>query len=163
MNEAKTRTARIRDKIAASQARLSRDNADLPEAPPVAPLPDAYPPESYRSLAGEYPWLAVAAGAGVGLLLGAALPRAFGGRIGRRALAAATVAGELGLALSKQAREAAGDAASDGLDYADEKTAPLRQNARRMAGVASGQARSAGLLIAREAIGLAARLGNRGR
>jgi len=163
VNEAKTRSARIRDKIAASQARLSRDSADLPETPRIVPLPDAYPPESYRSLAGEYPWLAVAAGAGVGLLLGAALPRTFGGRIGRRALAAATVAGELGLALSRQARDTASEAASEGLDYADEKTAPLRQNARRMAGAAGGQARSAGLILAREAIGLAARLGRRGR
>ena len=131
MTDAKTRSDALRERIDASRAQL----------------PDAYPPESYRSLAGEYPWLAIAAGAGAGLLLGALLPRRFTGKVGRRALAIATVAGELGLALSKQAREAASDAASEGLEYADEKTAPIRARASRMAGTAGEQARDAGLAI----------------
>ncbi len=59
----------------------------------------------------------------------------------------ATVAGELGLALSKQAREAASEAANEGLEFADEKTAPIRARASRMAGTAGEQARDAGLAI----------------
>ena len=139
MTDAKTRSDRIRDKIDASGETL--------RAPGLPNLLDAYPPESYRSLAGEYPWLAIAAGAGAGLLLGAMLPRSFGGKLGRRALAVATVAGELGLALSRQARDAASEAASEGLDYADEKTAPIRARASRMAGSAGDQARDAGVAI----------------
>ena len=139
MTDAKTRSDRIRDKIDASGETL--------RAPGQPNLPDAYPPESYRSLAGEYPWLALAAGAGAGLLLGAMLPRSFGGKLGRRALAVATVEGELGLALSRQARDAASEAASEGLDYADEKTAPIRARASRMAGSAGDQARDAGVAI----------------
>ena len=152
MTDAKTRSDRIRDKIDSSDAQLKADGHAS-----SAQLPDAYPPESYRSLAGEYPWLAVAAGAGAGLLIGALLPRRFGGKLGRRALAAATVAAELGLAYSRQARASASDAASDGLDFASEKTAPLRANARRMAGSAGSQMRGAGLAIMREAADLATR------
>ena len=142
MTDAKTRSDQIRDKIDSSASQLRANDHASP-----AQFPDAYPPESYRSLAGEYPWLAIAAGAGAGLLLGALLPRRFTGKVGRRALAIATVAGELGLALSKQAREAASDAASEGLEYADEKTAPIRARASRMAGTAGEQARDAGLAI----------------
>lgn len=142
MSDAKTRSDRLRDRIEASGAQLRANGAARP-----AHLPDAYPPESYRSLAGEYPWLAMAAGAGAGLLLGALLPRSFGGRLGRRALAAATVAGELGLAISRQARDAAAEAACEGLEYADGKTAPIRARAGRMADNAGEQARDAGLAL----------------
>lgn len=139
MTDAKTRSDRIRDKIDASGAQMPANGH--------AHLPDAYPPDSYRSLAGEYPWLAIAAGAGAGLLLGALLPRSFTSKVGRRAVGLATVAGELGLALSKQAREAASEAANEGLEFADEKTAPIRARASRMAGTAGEQARDAGLAI----------------
>ena len=78
MTDAKTRSDRIRDKIDASGAQMPANGH--------AHLPDAYPPDSYRSLAGEYPWLAIAAGAGAGLLLGALLPRSFTSKVGRRAV-----------------------------------------------------------------------------
>ena len=58
---------------------------DAPVLPARATLPDRYPPEDYRSLAGEYPWLTVAAGLGAGLLVGAMLPRGLGGKFGKRA------------------------------------------------------------------------------
>ena len=76
MSESKARSERIAAKIADSQARLARDNPALPATP--LPPKDAYPPEDYRTLAGEYPWLAMAAGLGVGLLAGALVPKKAG-------------------------------------------------------------------------------------
>lgn len=157
MSEAKARTQRIRDKIAASQTRLDRESADLPAIPRKEPLPDAYPPEDYRSLALEYPMLVLAAGLGAGLLAGALLPKKAGRKLGGRALALASVAGELAIALGSQARDAAGEGAREGLAAVSEKTAPIRQRAARAAGSARSGARSAGLVLAREALRLAAK------
>lgn len=152
MSESEGRLDRIKHKIAASQQRL-RGEAQAEAAPERAPLPDAYPPESYRSLAAEYPLLTVAAGAGIGLLIGALLPRGIGGKLGKRALSAAVVAGELGLALSRQAGEAASEAGRDGLRQVADGTGAVRRRAARSAGAARG----AGMTIAREAFRLATR------
>jgi len=154
VSEAEQRSERIRQRIAASQGRLARESEDLPAIPRREPLPDAYPPENYRSLAAEYPLLTVAAGVGMGLLLGALVPKGAGGKAGRRAMVLATAAAELGLALSKQAADKAGDAGRDGLAKLDQGTAPLRQRASR----AGSSARSQGVRLASEAIRLAARL-----
>lgn len=154
MSEAAERSERIRQRIAKSQGRLERDSEELPAVPKRERLPDAYPPEDYRSLAAEYPLLAMAAGAGFGLLLGALLPKGAGGKAGRRIVAIAAAAGELGLALSKHAAEKAGDAGREGLSRLDESTAPLRQRASRAGSSARGQ----GVRLAGEAIKLAARL-----
>lgn len=154
MSEADERQKRIRTKVAASQARMQRDDASLPAATQRPNLPDRYPPEDYRSLAGEYPWLAVATGLGAGLLVGALLPKGPGGKFGQRAVAAASLAAELGLALSRRAGDAAGQSGREGLRRMDEATAPLRQRAARR-----GQsARGTGLTLAREAVRLAVRL-----
>ncbi len=126
---------------------------DVPALPQRATLPDRYPPEDYRSLAGEYPWLTVAAGLGAGLLLGAALPRGLGGKFGKRAFAAASIAAEVGLALSRKAGDAAEESGRDGLRRIGEAAAPLRQRAVR----GGTSARSAGLVLAREALKLASR------
>lgn len=150
MSEADEKRQRIKDKVAASQERLQSGGTALPELPSPARFPDAYPPEDYRTLAKEYPWLAVAAGMGAGLLLGAVLPKGMGSKLGKRAVAAATAAGELGLALSKQAGEKAADAGRDGATQ-------LRGKASRIATPARTAARSAGMLIVREAIRLATR------
>lgn len=150
MNEREARQERIKERIAESQERLKRET---PGVPVRQHFPDAYPPESYRSLAAEYPWLTVAAGLGAGLLVGALLPKKAGTKLGKRALAAATVAGELGLALSKQARERAGDAGREGLARLGEGGAAVR----RKAGSAAGSARATGLTLARHAVKLAAR------
>jgi ElaB/YqjD/DUF883 family membrane-anchored ribosome-binding protein len=146
VSDADARRARINDRIAASQERMRRSSVKMPMVPKREALPDAYPPEDYRTLLKEYPWLTVAAGAGLGLLAGALLPKRAGSKLGKRVLGAATVAAELGLALSRQAGETA-----------SEKTAPLRQRAGRAAGSARSGARSAGARLAREAIRLAAR------
>jgi ElaB/YqjD/DUF883 family membrane-anchored ribosome-binding protein len=154
VSDADTRRARIKDRIAASQDRMRRSSVNLPAVPKRETLPDAYPPEDYRSLAREYPWLTVAAGAGLGLLAGALLPKRLGGKLGKRALGVASVAAELGLALSRQA----GSKAAEGLTQLEESTAPLRQRAGRAAGSARSGTRSAGVALAREAIRLAARV-----
>ena len=95
MIEAETRHDRIATRIAASQERMSRDSEILPAMPYYEMPPDAWPPEDYRSLAAEYPWLTLAAGLGLGALAGALLPKGFGGRVGRRALGMAGLVGEL--------------------------------------------------------------------
>ena len=154
MSEAEQRRNRISQRIAASQARLDRNDHGLPTVPHLGQLPDATPPETYRGLAGEHPWLAVAAGLGLGVLAGSLLPKGLGGKAGRRMLGAAAAVAELGFALSKQARDTAGDSARDGLALLDDSTAPLRQRATRGA----RSARSQGLRLAGEAIKLAARL-----
>lgn len=149
MSEANSRSERIRGKIAASQDRLQRESAASVAIPARTHLPDAYPPESYRSLAAEYPWLVVAAGAGLGLLAGALVPKQFGGKLGGRLLTAATLAAEFGMAMSKQA----------GRDE-PEVPAPLNTPASRVRARVSrsaGTARSTGLMLAGEAIKLAAR------
>lgn len=143
MSNSEPRQARIAAKIAASQHRLDRSSA----ARPALPAKDAYPPEDYRSLIAEYPWLAVAVGAGVGLLAGALAPKKAGSNFGKRAIGLAIAAGELGLALSKQAGERASEAGRDGLVLAKEGTAQVRTTAR-----------STGATIAREAIKLVARV-----
>jgi ElaB/YqjD/DUF883 family membrane-anchored ribosome-binding protein len=154
VDQADERNQRIRERIDASQKRLQRESSQLPAVPSRERLPDAYPPENLRSLAAEHPLLTVAAGAGLGLLVGALLPKRLGAGMGKRALAAATVAAELGLALSRQARDSAGEKASEGLARLDEGTAPLRQRARS----AGRSARSQGVRLAGEAIRIAARL-----
>lgn len=146
MSDADARRARIRQRIEASQERMRRESVNLSAVPRREPLPDAWPPEDYRSLAAEYPWLSIAAGLGLGLLAGAVLPKRFGAKIGKRAMGAATIAAELSQALSRQ----------DG-ETADETTAPLPRRATRLAGSARSGARSAGATLAREAIRLAAR------
>ncbi len=154
MSEAENRRNRVSQRIAAAQARLDRDDSALPTVPHLGRMPDAAPPESYRGLAAEYPWLTVAAGLGLGVLAGSLLPKGLGGKAGRRIMGAAVTAAELGFALSKQARDKAEDGARDGLAVLDDSTAPLRQRAARGA----RSARSQGVRLAGEAIKLAARL-----
>lgn len=154
MTKSDQRRDRVATRISASQDRLKRDSDARPAPVRRDPLPDVSPPENYRGLAREYPWLAMAAGLGAGVLIAALLPRNVVGKAGRRALGAATVAAELGLAMSKQARHAAGDAAHDGLEKLTETTAPLRQRATS----AGKSARSQGLRLAGEAMKLATRL-----
>ncbi|MFM2302246.1 MAG: hypothetical protein RLZZ84_1982 [Pseudomonadota bacterium] len=134
-----------------------------PALPAIArrdPLPDAYPPENYRSLAAEYPWLAIAAGAGIGLLVGALLPAKAGAKLGKRALGMATMAGELGLTLSARAREKSAPAREwttqtgrDGLARITDGTGELRDRAKRSA----ASAKSMGGALALEAIKLIAK------
>ena len=144
MSSIEPRQERIAAKIAASQERLDRYSAKRT----ALPAKDAYPPEDYRSLIAEYPWLAVAAGMGLGLLAGALAPKKrTSSGFGKRALALAMAAGEMGLALSRQAGGRASEAGREGLALAKEGTAQVRTTAR-----------STGTTIAREAIKLVAKV-----
>jgi ElaB/YqjD/DUF883 family membrane-anchored ribosome-binding protein len=156
--DTESKRSRIKEKIAASQARLRGDANAVP--PPRPNFPDAHPPENYRSLAGEYPWLTVAAGLGAGLLVGALLPKKAGSKLGKRAIGLATVAGELALVISKRAGDAAQDNAARLTNRLDDSTMELRGKARRTAGRAVGSARSAGQVVVREALKLANRARN---
>lgn len=158
MSEADEKRDRIRARIEESQDRLSRESSTLPALPPRRAPADAYPPEDWRGLADEHPWLVVAAGAGIGLLAGALLPKRAGSKTATRALGLAAAGAELAMALSRNAREAAGESAREGLSRLDEGTAPLRRRAGEMAGSASRSARSTGVRLAGEAIRLATRL-----
>ena len=153
VSKADEQRARIRGKVAASQDRLRRESEELPALPQRQHFPDAYPPEDYRSLAAEYPWLTVAAGVGAGMLVGALLPKGAGGKLGKRALTVATLAAEFGMAMSRKAGDKASESGSEGLRRIGEATAPLRQRASR----GGSAARSAGMTLAREAIKIAAR------
>lgn len=77
-------------------------------------FPDSSPPEKLSGLLGEYPGLTVVAGLGLGLLAGALLPRSAGRKLARGGIFVASTAGELGLALGKQALRSAEHAAHDG-------------------------------------------------
>lgn len=158
MSETDEKRDRIRTRIEESQERLSRDSSALPALPVRRAPADAYPPEDWRGLANEHPWLLVAAGAGIGLLAGALLPKRAGSKTASRALGLAAAGAELAIALSRNAREAASDGAREGLTRLDDSTAPLRRRAGEMAGSASRNARSTGARLAGEAVKLAARL-----
>ena len=161
MKEAETKRARIKSKIAASQARLKRDT---PATSARKPLADDYPPEQVLTLAGQYPLLTVAAGVLAGVALAALLPRAFGGKVARRAVTLASVAGELGLAASQRARHAVEDAGREGKarlgelgETIGDNTEEMRRRSGRIAGTVAGGARSTGLSLVREVVKLAAR------
>lgn len=160
MTKPDPRSERVTKRIAASQTRLKRDEDSAPAKPRREPLRDASPPENYRGLAAQYPLLTLAAGIGVGVLVAALLPRRISSTFAKRAMGAATVAAELSMAFSRQARDAAGeavhyagDAAHDGFAKLEESTAPLRQRASH----AGKNARSQGARLATEALKLATR------
>jgi hypothetical protein len=161
VSDENARRERIKARIAASQERLELAALSAQRRR----LPDAAPPDSYRSLALEYPWLALAAALGGGLLVGALLPRGIGRKAGRRALTVAMVGGELALALSKQAGKAAQERSREGLarlseigETVGEAGSDLRQRTVQVSATASGKAREAGTRLAREAIRLAGRV-----
>ena len=153
MSEAQARSERIRGKIAASQDRLRRDAEAVPPASARAALPDAYPPDSYRSLVAEYPWLVVATGAGLGLLAGALVPKRFGAKLGGRLMTAATLAAELGLAMSRQGGSEPAPAKSE---LPPQSTNIATQVQQRVAQSAEA-VRGTGMMLASEAIRLVAR------
>lgn len=72
---------------------------------------DAAPPESLSELLGEHTALALAAGFGLGLLAGAALPGNAGKSTVRRAVALAAGAAELALPISGRQNDEAAAAA----------------------------------------------------
>jgi ElaB/YqjD/DUF883 family membrane-anchored ribosome-binding protein len=158
VSDANNKRERIQTRVEASQERLKRESEQLPALPPRRAPVDSYPPEDFKSLAKEHPWLIVAAGAGAGLLLGALMPGRIGTKLRGRALGLAAAGAELALLLGRNARDTASEGARDGLQRIDERTAPLRRRAGAAATQGSQSARTTGIRIAGEAIKLAARL-----
>jgi predicted lipid-binding transport protein (Tim44 family) len=142
MTDAEARRIRIREKIAASQARLSRNSA----APPALPGKDGSEPP-------PFPWLGVAGGLAGGLLVGALLPKSTGRMLGKRAIGLAGMAAELALALSRNAIERTGDAGRESAAALGERTINLRSRSKQ----AASRARSAGISLVGETLKLAAR------
>ena len=157
MSKADEQRQQIKSRIDASQDQLDAENRQLAAIPPRSDtFEDA--PDDWRGKAGQHPWLLLAAGAGAGLLIGALLPRRAGSKTASRALGLAAAGAELAIAFSKNARDAASDAASEGLHRLDEGTAPLRRRAGEVAGTASRSARTTGARLASEAVKIAARI-----
>ncbi len=140
------------------QEQLDQESRQL-ETIAARPIPsDANSTSDWRGTAHKHPWLLLAAGAGAGLLVGALLPRRTGSKAASRVLSLAAAGAELAVTLSKNARDAASDAASEGLHRIEEGTAPLRRRAGEVAETASRSARSKGARLATEAVKIAARL-----
>lgn len=129
---------------------------DAPEA--IQEPAPVHPPESLSDLLRQHPGLVLAGGLAAGLLAGALLPRRAGGKLAGRALSVAAMAGELGLALSRQARDRAGDVAQDGRerlgDLGTHAAASGRRAAHR-ASAAGDELRRTGIKLARKAVELA--------
>jgi hypothetical protein len=143
-------------------------------------LPEGEPPEGVSGLIADYPGLAIAAGLGIGLLAGALLPRSTGRKLARGAVFLASAGGEIGLALGKQALQAADEAtresreklsetatevahnvaerASDLGHKATEASRSAGANAHRIVGDASDRARDVGAGLAQLAIDAVARI-----
>lgn len=157
MSKADEPRQQIKSRIDASQNQLDAERRQLEAIPPRHDTSEAGS-DDWRDKASQHPWLLLAAGAGAGLLIGALLPRRAGSKTASRALGLAAAGAELAIAFSKNARDAASDAASEGLHRLDEGTAPLRRRAGEVAGTASRSARTTGARLASEAVKIAARI-----
>lgn len=135
---------------------------------PIEDAPISEPSGAERTLgkvtgfAREHPALAMAGGLAVGVLTAALLRgrlrsapigRNTGASLAKRALALAAAAGEIGLNLSREARESAGHAAEEGRKRIGHEAATVRHHAARL----GGEARGTGKRLVEEARRLASR------
>ncbi len=150
-SKAETKREAIRNKVAASKSDLARR----------APT-DAEPPEGLRALAADYPFALLIGGAALGVLAAAVLPRglrlAVGSKLSRRAVAAAGIAAELGLAYGKRALEAAAESAGEAREKAGDLGAAATAGVAGYSQKAARTAREAGITIGRQAIKLRSHL-----
>lgn len=146
-----------------SAAGRSRKPAADTAKVPARTLPR--PVDNVRAVASDYPFALLLGGMALGVVVGAMLPRAAGRKLARGAVAAATLAGELGLIYGRQALDKAGETAGslDGLKAAVATTAA--DYSRRAADVtedaltaARTSAREVGHKIGRQAIRLRSQL-----
>lgn len=124
-------------------------------------LPDRDPPEGYKALALDYPFTLILGGLALGAIAGALLPRSATRKLGRGAVVAAGVAGELGLAYGRQALETAVEVSGGGrekLGALGEKLMELGETVGAGASDAAGSARDTGLKIVRQVIRLTSQL-----
>lgn len=101
VSDGDTKRKAIRDKVAAAQADLAK---------PAVPERD--PPEGLKALAMDYPFALMLGGVAAGVVIGALLPKGAARKLTRGAIAAATVAGELGLTYGRNTLEAANETAA---------------------------------------------------
>lgn len=163
-----------------TKANSDPTNTDVVSASPNPRLPDGEPPEGVIGLIADYPGLAIAAGVGIGLLAGALLPRSAGRKLARGAVFLASAGGEIGLALGKQALQAADQATREGREKISETASEVAQtvtgratdlghkaaeasrsagaNAQRLAGDASDRARDVGAGLAKLAVEAVSRI-----
>lgn len=101
-------------------------------------VPEEEPSKRFSDYVREHPGAFVAGGVVLGVVLGALFPRKAGSAFGKRALALAATAGEIGLAASRQARESVEKAASEVKDRTHEliDDAAVREKAANLASVA---------------------------
>ena len=144
------RTARVKARIEKSQERLRSGTASSFEKVADATRPAR---DAAADFAHKHPVAAIAGGIALGFVAGRLLPRAFGGKMAKTALTAATLASELGLAYGARA---GASAAAAGTSAANAGRAGLAA-ARRSSAVAGTRLRGTGLMLAGEAIKLAAR------
>lgn len=163
-----------------TKANSNPTGTELTAGAPAQRLPEGEPPEGVAGLIGDYPGLAIAAGLGIGLLAGALLPRSAGRRLARGAVFLASAGGEIGLALGKQALQAADEATREGRERLSETATEVAHtvvdrasdlghkatevgrsagaNAQRLAGGASERARDVGTGLAQLAIDAVAKI-----
>lgn len=163
-----------------TKANSKPTGTELTPASSAQHLPEGEPPEGVAGLIADYPGLAIAAGVGMGLLAGALLPRSAGRKLARGAVFLASAGGEIGLALGKQALQAADEAtresrekisevASDVVHNAADRASDLGHkaaevsrsagaNAQRLAGEASDRTRDVGAGLAKLAIDAVSRI-----
>lgn len=178
MTTANSKSDNLRAKIEASDAQLKRD-----EGLSATRAPGAGAPDKLSSLVAEYPGLAIAAGLGIGVLAGALLPRSAGRKLVRGGVLMASAAGEIGLAVGRQAMHKADEAAREGRELLGDTAAGAGRvasdagriaadagrvaadagrkagaSAQRFAAEASDKARDLGTGIAKKASEAASRL-----
>ena len=147
------RSARIKDKIAASQDRLKREGAAAPK--PAAKQPAVKKsahargskPDGLLATAAEYPFLTIVGGIAAGAVIAALMPKAFASKFAKRSVALATVAGELGMVYGKTALDKAGELGheaqeriGDAVKSLDENTADARSRVGEIAGEVGARA-----------------------
>ncbi len=165
VSDDETKRQAIRDKVNQAQAELAKPA-----------LPKREPPEGVRALAMDYPFALMLGGLAVGVVVGAFIPKGTARRLTRGAIAAATVAGDLGMTYGRNTLDAASDTAAtvtrEGRQKLDDLSGILAdlsetvsenanvasKRARHAAGDAADGAREAGLRIAQTVMRLTSQL-----
>lgn len=105
----------------------SADSQSSPASGPAKKAAGSEQIDQLAELAREHPGLVFAGGLALGLLAGALVPKGAASKIASRTVALASAAGELGLALSRQAREGAESLVHDSVPALEDNSAAVQQ------------------------------------
>lgn len=133
MSDAETNRNAIRTKVKQSQAEL---------AEPAVPRRE--PPEGVKALAMDYPFALMLGGLAVGVVVGTLMPKGTARKLTRGAIAAATVAGELGLTYGRNTLDAANETAATVTREGRQKLDDLSGKLADLSGSMSENANEAG-------------------